>query len=75
MTIPSRVTDTSIANKALGDLQRSLARGQKIQQQISGGKLLTRPNGTLIPALGKEGVLTAFYGAPRQVFVTGTVKF
>jgi iron complex outermembrane receptor protein len=39
------------------------------------GKLLTRPNGTLIPALGKEGVLTAFYGAPRQVFVTGTVKF
>ena len=34
-----------------------------------------RPNGTLIPALGREGVLTAFYGAPRQVFVTGTVKF
>jgi len=34
-----------------------------------------RPNGTLIPALGREGVLTAFYGAPRQVFVTGTVRF
>ena len=32
-------------------------------------------NGSLIPALGKEGVLTAFYGNPRQVFVTGTVKF
>jgi hypothetical protein len=30
-----------MATKALGDLQRSLARGQKIQQQISGGKLLT----------------------------------
>ena len=25
--------------------------------------------------LGLEGILTAFYGNPRQVFVTGTVKF
>ncbi len=25
--------------------------------------------------LGREGVQTAFYGNPRQVFVTGTVKF
>jgi len=25
--------------------------------------------------LGAEGVLTAYYGNPRQVFVTGTVKF
>jgi iron complex outermembrane receptor protein len=39
------------------------------------GVLARRANGTLIPALGKEGVLTAFYGNPRQVFVTGTVKF
>lgn len=27
------------------------------------------------PSLGREGVVTAFYGNPRQVFVTGTVKF
>jgi len=27
------------------------------------------------PSLGQEGVVTAFYGNPRQVFVTGTVKF
>ncbi|MCA1661181.1 MAG: TonB-dependent receptor, partial [Novosphingobium sp.] len=39
------------------------------------GVLNRRANGTLIPALGREGILTAFYGAPRQVFVTGTVKF
>lgn len=32
-------------------------------------------NGNPVPALGREGVLTAFYGNPRQVFVTGTVKF
>lgn len=25
--------------------------------------------------LGREGVLTAFYGNPRQIFVTGTIKF
>ncbi len=39
------------------------------------GALIRRANGTLIPALGREGTLTAFYGSPRQVFVTGTVKF
>ncbi len=32
-------------------------------------------NGLPISALGPEGTLTAFYGNPRQVFVTGTVKF
>ncbi|GLI98069.1 TonB-dependent receptor [Sphingobium sp. BS19] len=31
--------------------------------------------GALIPTLGREGVLTAYYGNPRQVFVTGSVKF
>jgi iron complex outermembrane receptor protein len=31
--------------------------------------------GAITPTLGREGTLTAFYGNPRQVFVTGTVKF
>ncbi|RVT44050.1 TonB-dependent receptor [Sphingobium algorifonticola] len=31
--------------------------------------------GNLIPTLGREGVLTAYYGNPRQVFVTAAVKF
>jgi flagellar hook-associated protein 3 FlgL len=44
MTIPSRATETSMTTKALGDLQRSLARGQKLQSQISSGKLLSRPS-------------------------------
>jgi iron complex outermembrane receptor protein len=39
------------------------------------GALLTNPAGQLIPALGKEGTLTAFYGNPRQIFVTGTISF
>ncbi|RJX67955.1 TonB-dependent receptor [Tsuneonella suprasediminis] len=32
-------------------------------------------NGYPTPTLGTEGTLTAFYGSPRQVFVTGTVHF
>ncbi len=39
------------------------------------GVLPTNPNGTLIPALGKEGVLTAFYGNPRQIYATATINF
>jgi iron complex outermembrane receptor protein len=32
-------------------------------------------NGLPTSSLGTEGTLTAFYGNPRQVFVSGTVKF
>nr|WP_250890183.1 TonB-dependent receptor [Sphingobium nicotianae] len=39
------------------------------------GALLTNASGQLIPTLGKEGTLTAFYGNPRQVFVTATLSF
>jgi flagellar hook-associated protein 3 FlgL len=44
MTISGRVTDSSMTTKALGDLQRSQARSQKLQSQISSGKQLTRPS-------------------------------
>ncbi len=33
------------------------------------------PNGPYVPTLGKEGIATAFYGNPRQVFGTITAKF
>ncbi|UZK70800.1 TonB-dependent receptor [Sphingomonas sp. S1-29] len=33
------------------------------------------PSGGITPALGREGVVTAFYGNPRQVFATFGVKF
>ncbi len=39
------------------------------------GALARGPNGQPIPSLGTEGTLTAFYGAPRQVFVTGMIEF
>jgi flagellar hook-associated protein 3 FlgL len=44
MSIPSRVTESSMTTKVLGDLQRTLARGQKLQSQISSGKQLNRPS-------------------------------
>ncbi len=33
------------------------------------------PTGSLVPTLGCEGTLTAFYGNPRQVFVSATLAF
>jgi iron complex outermembrane receptor protein len=40
------------------------------------GAITTNPaTGLPVSALGTEGTLTAFYGNPRQVFVTGTLKF
>ena len=44
MTIPSRVTETSMQTRVLGDLQRTMARGQKLTSQISSGKQLSRPS-------------------------------
>jgi iron complex outermembrane recepter protein len=55
------------------------------KQYITSGYqfLLTAPDGTplrtaagaLRPSLGREGIVTAFYGNPRQVFATFGVKF
>ncbi|HSM53512.1 MAG TPA: TonB-dependent receptor, partial [Erythrobacter sp.] len=39
------------------------------------GEILLNSSGNMISGLGNEGVLTAFYGNPRQVFVTGTLNF
>ena len=39
------------------------------------GAIINNAGGFPTPTLGREGTLTAFYGNPRQVFLTGTVKF
>jgi flagellar hook-associated protein 3 FlgL len=44
MSIPSRITDSSMQNRMLADLSRGMQRGQKIQQQISSGKQISRPS-------------------------------
>ena len=39
------------------------------------GAIVNNAAGFPTPSLGREGTLTAFYGNPRQVFVTGSIKF
>ena len=39
------------------------------------GVIATGANGQPIPSLGTEGTLTAFYGNPRQVYLTATIEF
>ena len=41
------------------------------------GQFLRSPNGSYIPAggLGSTGVLTAYYGNPRQVFLSAAINF
>ena len=39
------------------------------------GDYLRTAAGALRPSLGSDGVLTAYYGNPRQVFATLTAKF
>jgi flagellar hook-associated protein 3 FlgL len=39
-----RVTESSIHTAVLNNLQRSIQKGQKIQQQLSSGKLINRPS-------------------------------
>ena len=39
------------------------------------GEFLRNAAGNLVPTLGSTGVLTAYYGNPRQVFATVGVKF
>jgi iron complex outermembrane receptor protein len=46
-----------------------------LAQNPDTGAFLRNAAGALIPTLGTEGVLTAYYGNPRQVFATFTAKF
>src|SRR4051812_38899860 len=44
MAISGRVTEGSIHTRVLQNLQRSIAKGEKIQEQLSSGKLINRPS-------------------------------
>jgi iron complex outermembrane receptor protein len=39
------------------------------------GVPLRAANGNVIPSLGREGIATAFYGNPRQVFLSFGLNF
>ena len=61
--------------KNLTDKQYKTSGYQFISVNPTTGVPILTPAGNVIPSLGQEGVLTAFYGNPRQVFVTAGVKF
>jgi iron complex outermembrane receptor protein len=64
-----------VHGKNLGNIKYKVAGYTFLAANATTGALSTKADGTLIPSLGKEGVLTAFYGNPRQVFATATLKF
>jgi flagellar hook-associated protein 3 FlgL len=44
MAIGGRVTESSIHTRVLANLQRNIAKGEKIQDQLSSGKQISRPS-------------------------------
>jgi len=63
-----------IHGKNLTDVRYKTAGYQYINSRIDGTPILT-PTGGYTPTLGKEGVATAFYGNPRQIFGSFSLKF
>ncbi|MCE2843243.1 MAG: TonB-dependent receptor [Novosphingobium sp.] len=75
-TAPDKRWTLGVYGKNLFDVKYKTSGYNFMAGNATTGVLLTNPvTGALIPALGREGTLTAFYGNPRQVFVTATVNF
>jgi iron complex outermembrane recepter protein len=49
--------------------------GYQFLSVAANGTPLRTAAGNVIPTLGREGIVTAFYGNPRQVFLTAGFKF
>ncbi|MBK8375641.1 TonB-dependent receptor [Sphingorhabdus sp.] len=64
-----------IFGKNLTDKQYKTSGYQFIAVNPTTGAPILTGTGNVTPALGQEGILTAFYGNPRQIFVTAGVKF
>ena len=60
--------------KNLTDVRYKTSGYQYLASKIDGVPILNAAGG-YIPTLGKEGIATAFYGNPRQLFATASVKF
>jgi iron complex outermembrane receptor protein len=63
-----------VHGKNLTDVRYKIGGYQYINATIAGVPILNGAGG-YTPTLGKEGIATAFYGNPRQVFVTVSAKF
>ena len=60
--------------KNLTDVRYKTSGYQYLASTTAGVPILNAAGG-YIPTLGKEGIATAFYGNPRQLFATASVKF
>jgi iron complex outermembrane receptor protein len=49
--------------------------GYQFLSVAANGTPLRNTAGNIIPTLGREGIVTAFYGNPRQIFLTAGFKF
>jgi iron complex outermembrane receptor protein len=61
--------------KNLTDVHYKIGGYQYLAANAATGAIIYTPTGGVTPTLGKEGVATAFYGNPRQVFGTFSLKF
>ncbi|MEO5938026.1 MAG: TonB-dependent receptor [Sphingomonas sp.] len=61
--------------KNLTDVRYKIGGYQYLVANLATGAITFTPTGGVTPSLGKEGIATAFYGNPRQVFGTFSLKF
>jgi len=55
--------------------KRYITSGYQFLSAQTNGTINRTAGGNVIPTLGREGIATAFYGNPRQLFVTAGLKF
>ena len=74
-TAPGGRWSIGLHGKNLFDKEYITSGYSYIAQDPTTGAVVLDTDGDPIPTLGQEGTLTAFYGNPRQVFVTATLSF
>ena len=67
--------EVGLHGKNLTDKEYIVAGYNFLAQDPFTGAFLLGPTGNPIPTLGTEGTLTAYYGAPRQVFLSLGINF
>ncbi len=73
-TSPNSRFTIGIHGKNLTDKQYITSGYQFIRTQLDGTPILSG-TGNVIPTLGREGIVTVFYGNPRQIFASVGVRF
>lgn len=74
-TAPNDRWSIGLYGKNLTDKQYRTSGYTFVRADPITGEIPLGANGFPIPTLGPEGTLTAFYGNPRQVFVSATFEF